>query len=145
MSIPVKTFEIRIYPDDENLLNKIVRQGIKNEIIDPYDGMSASEIKELDERVYQIGDYEYLEHRIMKDGDVAKLYIKDYEEKEYFATDIVLDNKMKFYLENRNKLRVEQKLFLKGGKYKYVSGGTISTDEIPLFLLLDISMYNKEG
>ena len=144
IKIPVQTMEFSIYPDNENLLNKIVKQGIKLEDIDPYDGMTASDIKELDERVYQVNN-EDADVRLELSNDVVNFYITDYENNEYLMTTMPLNKKLKFYFENKDKLRLSQDAYFRGGKYKQPYNGTVESDETPLFIWIDIAFFDDRG
>lgn len=143
IKLPLETIELSLYADKDNLLEKIVKQGIKNDEIIPYDGMTTSDIKELDERVYEVNDTADIRNELV--NNEVKFYITDYENKEYYLTSVPLNKKWKFYFENKDKLRINEDYYFRGGKYKQVYDGKIETDDTPVYIWVDISMYDKEG
>lgn len=136
-----KIIELRVYADD-GVVEKIINQGIKLDYLDPYDGMSASEIKELEERVYQVSD-DVNDYRLEEKDDKLNLYVKDYKDKEYFIADISSYKNVKYYLKNKDNYDIDIQVKYGGGKYKVYSGGSVITDFIPPYIYVCITMYNR--
>ena len=136
-----KIIELKVFAED-GVVEKIINQGLKREELDPYDGMSASEIKEMDERVYQVSDVVY-DFRLEEIDDKFNLYVKDYDDKEHFIANLKPYKNVKYYLANKANYDNEIEVKYGGGKYKVNCGGSIITDFVPAYIYVCITMYNR--
>lgn len=118
------TFENR-----QDIINSIVKQGIKDGYIEPYGGYSNKEIIDGPEEVNEANNAELnirLEKTKYENEDTVALYIKDYEENEFLIG----------FVPKQNLSNVLEALDImdKNPEYKlrlssYITGGNIKTTE----------------
>ncbi len=109
----------------KNILDALIKQGVKLGYLDKFDGLKGGELKEEYENdvVYEFADQEFKRTGLLLDGNKVKVYVFDWDLKALHHVGYIDDEsaeKVRPYLEESEKYSFDISGIITGGKYKKV-------------------------
>ena len=109
----------------KNILDEMIKQGVKLGYLDKFDGLKGGELKEEYENdvVYEFADQEFKRTGLLLDGNKVKVYVFDWDLKALHHVGYIDDEsaeKVRPYLEESEKYSFDISGIITGGKYKKV-------------------------
>ena len=109
----------------KNILDEMIKQGVKLGYLDKFDGLKGGELKEEYENdiVYEFADQEFKRTGLLLDGNNVKVYVFDWDLKALHHVGYIDDEsaeKVRPYLEESEKYSFDISGIITGGKYKKV-------------------------
>ena len=109
----------------KNILDEMIKQGVKLGYLDKFDGLKGGELKEEYENdiVYEFADQEFKRTGLLLDGNKVKVYVFDWDLKAVHHVGYIDDEsaeKVRPYLEESEKYSFDISGIITGGKYKKV-------------------------
>ena len=149
------------FDDRQSIFKKLVKDGIKDGYIEPYDNMSKKEIIDCYSEVYEANDISVksirLEPTTFENEDAIEIYIKDFNnDKEYLIgyvpkKDIKNTEEFLLLYQEHPEYTLKAEAYITGGKFKTSEydedkeKDVIITDERNYGLNINLKLFKKEN